>query len=123
MIPQPEAKQLSKQQQKQAQNSSREITAEQLLKFKRKSRVKKMTKLAAAISRETTATNHLPYTCRDDLDNFEVVDGQLVRLPTQNSNDHPLASISRQQMVETLKCTQSRAKVKSATKKWIDKHY
>ena len=123
MIPQPEAKQLSKQQQKQAQNSSREITAEQLLKFKRKSRVKKMTKLAAALSRETTATNHLPYTCRDDLDNFEVVDGQLVRLPTKNSNDHPLASTSRQQMVETLKCTQSRAKVKSATKKWIDKHY
>jgi len=33
------------------------------------------TKLAAAISRETTATNHLPYTSRDDLDNFEVVDG------------------------------------------------
>jgi len=81
------------------------------------------TKLAAALSRETTATNHLPYTCRDDLDNFEVVDGQLVRLPTKNSNDHPLASTSRQQMVETLKCTQSRAKVKSAAKKWIDKHY
>jgi len=46
-----------------------------------------------------------------------------VRLPTQNSNDHLLVSISRQQMVETLKWTQSRAKVKSATKKQKYKHY
>ena len=42
MVPQPEAKQLSKRQQKRAQNPAREITAEQLLKFKRKRSVKEM---------------------------------------------------------------------------------
>jgi len=56
------------------------------------------------------------------MDDFEVVNGQLIRIPSKSAIDHSQASTSRQQIVENVKHCHNYAKAQANCKDWINKH-